>query len=319
MDFKKNISKKLLGIVVLTIIFYTVFLIYSDVNAIIELFLEINLWIVPIIIMFRMLSILIRSFRQKYFLDVLDVKVSLKFNFLLYLSGLSMLITPGSSGTIIKSYILKKKINAEYSKTIPVVITEKFHDVLVPIIFISIMLFFIIISNEIQIIAITGSGLILVLYFIVSRKQSLLENILHKTSKLKIINKFQENILDNHKAIQILSNKKPFTLGFILGFGAILLDGIAIYFGFVALGVDYGFISSIVTVYSANILGLLSFVPAGFGVVETSLLGLFLQNGFTLAIASSMVLITRLSSAWLQIILGSITQFYMMKGISDKD
>jgi len=53
--------------------------------------------------------------------------------------------------------------------------------------------------------------------------------------------------------------------------------------------------------------------PAGFGVVEVGMLGLLSQSGFVLSVASSMVLITRLSSVWFQIILGFVTQFYILK------
>jgi len=90
---------------------------------------------------------------------------------------------------------------------------------------------------------------------------------------------------------------------------------LAIYFGFLAFGVDFGFMNSLVTVYTANILGMISFIPAGFGVVEVSLLGFLLKSGFVLSVASSMVLITRLSSAWFHIIIGFSATSYLLKKI----
>jgi len=311
----KNINKGLIIVIVLTVVFYAGFLIYGDLDSIINLFLQINLWFIPLILAFRLLSIVLRSVRQKIFLQSLGINIPTKFNILLYISGLSMLLTPGSSGTMIKSYILNKKFGTEYSKTIPVVITEKFHDLLVPLLLISVALYFIAVSQEIQLIAIIASLIMILLYFVFVRRKKLLNQLILKTSKIKFLKKFQQNFLDNYDSFHELSKKKPFILGFTLGLVAIFVDGIAIYFGFLALGIDFSFLNSLVTVYAANILGLISFIPAGFGVVEVSLLGLLLQSGFVLSIASSMVLITRLSSAWFQIILGVFTQFYLLKKI----
>lgn len=311
----KNINKGLVIVIVLTVVFYAGFLIYGDLDSIGNLFLQINLWFIPLILAFRLISILLRSIRQKVFLQSLGVEIPTKFNTLLYISGLSMLVTPGSSGTMIKSYILNKKFGTEHSKTIPVVITEKFHDLLVPFLLISAALYFINISKEIQFTAILASAIMILLYFIFTRKQKLLQKLIGKTSKIKFLNKFQKNLLDNYDSFNILSKKKPFILGFALGLIAIFVDGVAIYFGFLALGIDFDYLHSLVTVYTANILGLISFMPAGFGVVEISLLGLLSQSGFVLSVASSMVLITRLSSAWFQIILGFVVQFYLLKKI----
>jgi len=60
-----------------------------------------------------------------------------------YIAGLAMIVTPASSGSVIKSYILNKKFGYAYTKTVPVVITEKYHDLLAPLSVIALMLIFI--------------------------------------------------------------------------------------------------------------------------------------------------------------------------------
>jgi len=42
-------------------------------------------------------------------LSELDIKLKFKESFFIYHAGLAMLITPGGSGELIKSYILKKE------------------------------------------------------------------------------------------------------------------------------------------------------------------------------------------------------------------
>ena len=76
-----------------------------------------------------------------------------------------------------------------------------------------------------------------------------------------------------------------------------------------------GFFSSVVIVYSAMILGVVSFIPGGFGVTEASMLGLLLKAGLALSIASSIVLISRLSGIWFSIVIGIISKLYLFKNI----
>ena len=70
----------------------------------------------------------IRSMRQKVFFDSLDIKLSIRQNIKLYFAGMSLMVTPGGSGELIKNHILKEKFGHAYTKTIPVLLTEKYHN-----------------------------------------------------------------------------------------------------------------------------------------------------------------------------------------------
>jgi len=309
----KKLEKSSIIIVVSIIIFYAGFLIYSDVESLGEFFFEINYLYIPLILLFRFGAIFFRAQRQKLFLKSLGINIPEKFNLMLYVAGLSMMITPASSGSVIKSYILNKKYGCPYSKTVPIVFTEKYHDILAPLSIIAILIMFIDIFEVRLIILVLG--IILLGIFLITRSKSTLEKVILKISKFKLLTNFKENFLDFYESSHILSNKKTMIPGWMLGVISIFIDGIAIYLGFLALGLDFGFMESFVTVYTANILGIVSFIPGGFGVVEASLLSFLLQAGFALSAASSVVLITRLSSAWFQIILGFIFKFKILKEI----
>ena len=126
MNSIKNIKKGWILLLVFVAIFYAGFLFYSDIGAISEILYEINLWLIPLILSLRFGAIVLRSLRQRLFLNSLGIKLQSKFNLLLYVAGLAMIVTPASSGTIIKSYILNKKFGYSYNKTLPVIITEKY-------------------------------------------------------------------------------------------------------------------------------------------------------------------------------------------------
>ena len=75
-------------------------------------------------------SIIFRSWIQKLLLEEIQVKLSIKDNFLLFLSGLALIISPGGTGQVIKSYFLKEKYGISISKSIPVILFERYYDLI---------------------------------------------------------------------------------------------------------------------------------------------------------------------------------------------
>jgi len=312
-----NLKKSWIVLVVLITLFYAGFLIYSDVDSLGTVFYNINFWYLPLIFFIRFLAIVLRSLRQKLFLKSLGMNIPGKYNLMVYIAGLAMIVTPASSGTLIKSYILNKKFGCAYTKTGPIVIIEKYHDVLAPLTIIGVFLIFIDIF-EVRITILILSIVMVVIFFLI-RNKILLQKFLQKISKIKVLTRFQENFIEFNESFKILTNKKTMLWGWLIGIAAVFVDGFGIYFGFLALGIDLGYIESFVTVYTANILGVVSFIPGGFIVVEASLLGFLLQSGLVLSAATSAVLITRLSGVWFQIILGFIIKINLLKNISNKN
>jgi len=247
------------------------------------------------------------------FLKSLGIFIPVKYNLKVYVAGLAMIVTPASSGSLIKSYILEKKFGYAYSKTMPVIIAEKFHDLLAPLSIIAIILIFIDFFEARLIVFVICFVMLGV--FLLVRNKKLLTKAINKISKLNILKNFQENFLEFYDSFHILSNKKTIISGWMLGTVSIFVDGIAIYLGFLALGIDLEFIETFVTVFTANILGMISFIPGGFGVTEVSLLSFLLKGGLAFSTASVAVLITRFTGVWFQIILGFIFKIRILKDI----
>jgi len=100
---------------IIFVIFYVIFAIYYDANQFLESLDKINpYFIIPILFCFTT-AILIKSLRQMLFLRHLGIKIPLKQNTIIYLAGLSMLITPAGLGEMIKSHFLLKKYNQPIS------------------------------------------------------------------------------------------------------------------------------------------------------------------------------------------------------------
>ena len=119
MNEKNKISIRLVLIIIfLMVIFYSVLSIYSGID-----------YVLPIIGVV-LASIIFRSWIQKLLLEEIQVKLSIKDNFLLFLSGLALIISPGGTGQVIKSYFLKEKYGISISKSIPVILFERYYDLI---------------------------------------------------------------------------------------------------------------------------------------------------------------------------------------------
>ena len=162
MKILQLVKKKLLWISLSVIIFYVIFILISDVEKISEHFLQIKIEFLFLIFLLVFTSHVVKSFRQKELFSNLGEKIPSKQNFVIYMSGLSLLNTPGGLGTFIKSIYLKKQFQVPTDKSIPVIFMERYHDLLAgtSIILVIVLMYFSSVSISLLII----SSIILVGY-----------------------------------------------------------------------------------------------------------------------------------------------------------
>jgi uncharacterized protein (TIRG00374 family) len=227
------------------------------------------------------------------------------------MAGLSLINTPGGVGTFIKSYYLKEKYQIPVEKSIPVIFWERYHDLFAgtSIILASIVLYFSLISISLVII----SSIVLIGAYLFMRKVSFPLFLYKKLSKIKFISK---NIPDFEpsESFSILTNSKNMTKGWLLSVFGWIIDSMAVYFVFLALNVDLGYLLTSQIYFTSLGYGALSLLPGGIGVHESMQDFLLIRQGLELHVASSLVVLSRLSTIWLATVLGIIfTRFAIKK------
>jgi len=161
----KNRAYFLLGAI---IIFYVVIVVISDFN---QIFLELNkikLEYYLIIFPLMFFTIIITSWRFHLILNLLNIKCTFRESFLIFSSGLSLLFTPGTIGTIIRSVVLKNKTGKSISSTAPIIFYEKWLE-LFSIVFLIGFLLFWFDFIESKIILIIGSVMVALVYFMLKK------------------------------------------------------------------------------------------------------------------------------------------------------
>ncbi len=302
MEFSKFFSKRTISIIIISVLFYTGFSLLSDIQKISDEFTNIDIIYVPLILSLHFLAMIIRSIRQKVFFDSLNIQLSLKQNIKLYFTGMSLMVTPGASGELIKNHILKEKFGHAYTKTIPVLLTEKYHNMLS---IIPILLFFLLFKESYEILVVTGIiTAILFCIFLIVKNQKLCYNTMAKIPRKWILKEIPDDVSSFYNSLLILFKRKTMFSGFGIGVLAWLIDALAIYFCFIAFDLNFNFIETTLTYFAPIIVGTILFIPGGLGVLEIGMTGLLLQSGVLISTATALILFTRFMLTWSSVMVG---------------
>jgi len=307
------LSKKILTII-LVLAFYISVIAYSDFNKFSENILRFNFTFLPLILGFSLGGMIIKGIRQKLLLEKIGISISWKNSILLYLAGLSMIVTPGGSGELIKSYFLKIKQGHSKAKTFPLVIVERFYDLfaIITIISFTLFLFYII---EGLIIVIVASILLIISIIIMRSRMAFLfvQRFFEKISKLK---KFLNSIDESYNSFQSLTTKKDLLKNWSLSLCAFGSDAVVVYLVFLGFEQSFNIIYTTSIIFSSLLFGVLTLMPAGIGVTEISVVGFLTKEGLDLSLATSIIIMIRLVSIWFATIIGFVTtKFFMSKKI----
>jgi len=298
------LKDKGIGIIIIIMIVYIGIIFYSDISKISATFFEIRYEFVGIILSLELISLMLRSYRQKKFLESSGIKLSFLANFKICLIGMAMLVTPGGAGMLIKSHFLKKKFGLSISKTAPTVFAERYHDFLA---LTTILIFSLIFTFTIEA-AISGviAFVLLIIVYIIFTNNKWLKKIEEKIRKIKFFkNSFPAN-LEITNSVNSLKTRNSMISGWLISTILWSIDAIAIYFGFVAFNLEIGIFEAVQIFFTALMYGTISFLPAGIGVTEGVFIGLLLSNNLELSIATSLILFIRLTTIWFYTLLGFI-------------
>ena len=293
------------------LIFYVIFIAYSDFQEFSVNISQFEFSYLPIILAFVLLGIIIRGTRQQLLYKQIEVFISFKTGILLYISGLSMIVTPGGSGELIKSYYLKKNFGYPLAKTFPVVIMERLLDLA------GISGVLLIVGLLLDNYNIILSMLILLsivsLIFVSGKKEKLFNFLLSILEKIPILKKQATSFSESYQVFGELTSSKIMTKTLGLSFFVWMTDAIMIYFIFIGFNLNFDIIFSTFSMYGSLLLGVLTMVPAGVGVTEVSFVEILKGEGVDTAVSTSLVILFRLVTIWFLTALGFCATRYFLK------
>ena len=304
------IKTKFLWIVIGSVFFYVLLILVSDVEQISKSFLQIRMEFLFLIFALGFLSHVVKSIRQKELLGMVGEKIPTFQNMTIYMSGLSLVTTPGGAGIFIKYVYLKKLFNISTEKSIAVIFLEKYHDLLAgtSIILVTLMIHFGLVSMSLVIV----SSILLGIMYLLIKSQSVFLSLYSRLQKIRLVSKNLPKIGPS-KSFSTLTNSKNMTRGWlfsVLGWG---IDSLSVYVVFLALNVDLGYILTSQIYLTSLGYGTLSLLPGGIGVSEGVADLLLVRQGLDLSVAASLVILMRLCTVWFATVIGVIFTRIVLK------
>lgn len=308
-----RIGNKLLFFSILgMILFYFLLVLYSNVGQVIKSLTSIKLEFIPLILLFIVISVFIKSIRQDYLLKSCKIKIPFKQNFLIYLSGLSLIFTPGGIGSVVKTKFFKDNHGAPIKYTISIVMMEIYHELLGLVIILAITIFFYdFIESEI---AFVLGSLFVALIYSVLRYPKIFISFSKFLNKISIFKKISENREETQKNLHILTSPLKILNSLAITLVSIMFDLVSLYLIFLAFGsYNLNFMVEIQSYITAFLLGQMAFLPNGVGVTDTSFVGILIARKLDLAVATSVVLTVRFIGLWIKIGMGLIALKFLKK------
>ena len=298
-----KIGNKILIVVIVVIGLYAAFLIASDINTISSKISDFKIEIIPVILLLVTSGWFVLFFRWHLLLRNAKIFIPVKDSFLIFTSGFALTIIPGKVGELVKSQLLKTKFGIARSKTVPIVILEQFYSAvgIVTLSFFGIWYF----ELGVYVLGFFTAALVFVFVLLSSRKA--FNKIVTLLERRKFTSKFVEPLSSSYDAIKN-GIRGPITL-YASGLSILfwLIEAISIYFILSAFEVEaIGFLTIISTYTTSIMLGILSFLPIGIGVVEGTLTSFFTMQGIDVSLALTIVVVIRLFTRWYGVSFGFI-------------
>jgi len=244
-------------------------------------------------------------------------------------------ITPGVGvgGEPVRAYYIGEKYNKPKTKVLGFIAADQFFNILGLTLYViasTILIFFLIditvLKNIIPIILV-ALALISVLAFYVFWKNAHKE--LHWIEKrlyhLKSIRKHFKTLPDFEKYFtrkfhnitnilkEAITNRNKLSIGIILSVIYRSFEYVAAYVIFLALGQDISLAALLVVVTFAHLLGDISPIPGGIGLVESAMIVLYSAVGVPIHIAALVALLTRTAFYFYTVLVGGLTLLSLQK------
>lgn len=281
--------------------------------------------------------ILFRFVEWQYFLGVIGArdKISLLDSAVIFVSGFTMVVSPGKAAEVLKSVFLKTKTGVPIAKSAPVVIAERVVDGLAVIVIMVVTL--LIASDRLQLGAyesisrtiVFSSASLLAAGLIVIQIQPLAYFVLNRIiARLPLIKRLHEPLIEFYESSREIFKLRHVIPMTVVGTGVYLASAL----GFLTILAGFGlevtpqlFVQVAFIVGVSSAVGALSFVPNGAGVTEISNLGMLLvviaptNPIVTPAVAAAAALLQGFFHKWFRVLVGLAVAFIFRRRLFSED
>lgn len=256
----------------------------------------------PFVLLLACTNYLIRFSKWQYYLKTLKLKVPRRESFIIFMSGLSLSITPGKLGEVIKSYFLKKRYNFPVATTAPIVFADRLTDLVSLVILASIGA---IGFKHGQAVIWTAAGLVVILLLIIIIRP-LGEGVITLLARWRPLARRVTELRELYDATYTLVRPAHLLLPVLISILAWGCEAVGFYLVFLGLGVAQGILPAIFIYSFSTIAGAVAMLPGGLGVTEGAITGLLRVLAVAPAVAALATVLIRVATLWFAVLLGTV-------------
>jgi uncharacterized protein (TIRG00374 family) len=302
----ERLKRNLILALALGVAVYLVLAVVSGFGSLTAALDDFNFALVPAILGLVLLSYAGRFLRWLYYLKILKVSVPLLTNAAIFASGLSMTISPGKLGEVLKSVFVRQASGAPVARTAPAVVAERATDGtgMVAWGFLGAFALGLGPGTMVLFLAVAALGIAVLR----SKRLSLLAE--RALLKLPLLNRLAPHLGDFHASSNELLAARPLVVGTLISFLSWGLECLAVYLCAVGLGTGMPFLLVVFVFAVSSLIGVLSMLPGGIGAVEAGLYGQFVTvAGLPAGLAAALTVMIRLATLWFATVVGIVGLF----------
>lgn len=288
---------------------YLLFIIFSDGEQILKNLFQIKTEFFLLFVGFWSLGVVFRVIRWHIFMNNITTKIPFRRNTIYFLSGFSMLLTPGRMGEIIRSPFIKRDYDIPVTKTATIVFVERFYDLLAVIIIVAFALTFVNLPKTLLLVPI---AIISIMIILIVNKQLLLKFMM-KLNSIKILNNKVPNVEESFELISKLLKSKNLVIGLSTTLGVVIVEAIGVFFLLKSFDTTLDFLTLTAIFHISNFIAAASMIPGGLGVLEGGFSGLLILYEIPNTIAISAAVLLRIIATGLFSIIGLVCLKFLSK------
>ncbi len=297
----EKLGRNLVLAVALGIAVYAALFFFFNFRAVVSALARFDPALIPAVLGLVSLSYVGRFFRWHYYLKVLKVSVPLGTNAAIFAAGLSMTISPGKLGEILKSVFVRQASGAPIARTAPAVVAERATDGTGMVLWGFIGAFALDLPPW-TMLAFLGVAVFGIAVLRSKALSLLAERVL---LKLPLLDRLAPHLRAFHGASNELLGARALAVGTIVSFLSWGLECLGVYLCAVGLGANEDFLLIVFVFAVSSLLGVLSMIPGGIGAVEAGLALQFTRlAGMPSGLAGALTFVIRLATLWWATLIG---------------
>ncbi len=299
----QSLKRNLVLALVLSVAVYLAIAIFSDLGELAAAFRRFDWALAPVILGLVAISYVGRFVRWAYYLRLLGIRLPLGQNAAIFAAGLSMTVSPGKLGEVLKSVFIRRAAGAPVARTAPAVVAERVTDGTGMVSWGLLGALTLDIGPQV-LLAFLAAVVGAVVVFRSKKLSLLAERVLRK---IPLLNKLAPHLSEFHGASNELLGVRALLVATVISFLAWGLEILAVYLCVLGIGVDTPFLVVVFIFAVSSLGGALSMVPGGIGVAEAGLAGGFrFYAGLSGGLAGALTLLIRLATLWFATFVGIV-------------